>query len=197
LLTATKAGDNVYLIGTSSVITIKIVDVAADKAAADKAAADKAAADKATADKAAADKAAADKAAADKAAADKAAADKAAADAQAAADKAAADAQKPSEGGGGTAIAKEDLNSIRYSIATKTKTIFIDLADKYSGEIADISVKTTVIVKGKKVTRYVKVDTVTLDEIGYAKIKTRIAIKVGNVIRVSIDGVAIKYVTVK
>ena len=57
--------------------------------------------------------------------------------------------------------------------------------------------KTTVIVNGKKVTRYVKVDTIALDEIGYAKIKTRIAIKRGDIIRVSIDGVAIKYVTVK
>jgi hypothetical protein len=52
-------------------------------------------------------------------------------------------------------------------------------------------------VKGKKVSKYVKVKTVALNEIGYAKITTTIAIKAGNIIRVSIDGVAIKYVTVK
>jgi hypothetical protein len=52
-------------------------------------------------------------------------------------------------------------------------------------------------VKGKKVTKYVKVKSVTLNEIGYAKITTTIAIKAGNTIRVSIGGVAIKSVTVK
>jgi hypothetical protein len=52
-------------------------------------------------------------------------------------------------------------------------------------------------VKGKKVTKYVKVKEVALNGTGYAKVTTTIAIKAGDIIRVSIDGVAIKYVTVK
>jgi hypothetical protein len=41
------------------------------------------------------------------------------------------------------------------------------------------------------------VKTVALNKTGYAKVTTTIAIKAGDIIRVSIDGVAIKYVTVK
>ena len=177
---------------------------AADKAAADKAAADKAAADKAAADKAAADKAAADKVIADKAAADKAAADKVIADKAAAdkviADKAAAD-KAASEGGGGSSIDNSLINSIKYSTnKSKITTIKIDLADEYGDLLVDVSVKTTVLVKGKKVTKYVTIGQVTLNEIGQGSIKTnkaKIIIKARDVIRVSFGGITIKTITVK
>ena len=180
---------------------------AADKAAADaKALADKAAADaKALADKALADlKAAADKAAADakaiadKAAADaKAAADKAAADAKAAADKAIADAKAASEGGGGAAIDASTLNSIKYLISGKSTKITLDLADKYSGLVVDISIGTQVVVKGKKVTKYVKISAVELNSTGKAVVTTKVAIKRGSIIRVSRGGFTLKTLTIK
>jgi hypothetical protein len=147
-------------------------------------AAAKVAADKAIADKIVADKAAADKAIADKAAADKIIADNAAA-----------------EGGGGTVIAKSDLSTIRYAIATRTKTIFVDLADKYANQMVIIDVKQRVLVNGKWVLKFVPIDTVVLDENGRVVIKTLVGIKAGNVIRVSIAGepenILIKYVIVK
>jgi hypothetical protein len=184
----------------------------ADKALADKAAADaKALADKALADlKAAADKAAADakatadkaladlKAAADKAAADaKAAADKAAADAKVAADKAIADAKAATEGGGGAAINTSALNSIKYLISGKSTKITLDLADKYSGLVVDISIGTQVVVKGKKVTKYVKVSAVELNSTGKAVVTTKLAIKRGSIIRVSRGGYTLKTLTIK
>ena len=220
-VTATKASDgSSYLAATSAPVTITMSNsdalaaaaalqaaadkVIADKAAADKVIADKAAADKVIADKAAADKVIADKAAADKAAADKAAADKAAADKviadKAATDKAAADAAA-SEGGGGTAIDNSLINSIKYSTnKSKITTIKIDLADEYGDLLVDVSVKTTVLVKGKKVTKYVTIGEVTLNEIGQGSIKTnkaKIIIKAGDVIRVSFGGITIKTITVK
>jgi hypothetical protein len=94
-----------------------------------------------------------------------------------------------------------ELNSLRYSIATKTKTIFVDLADIHVDEVAFIDVKMPVVINGKKVLRYFLVDTVILDDFGRAKIKTQINIKVGNLLRVSILGipkdVPIIYRTVK
>ena len=175
--------------------------VIADKAAADKVIADKAAADKVIADKAAADKVIADKAAADKVIADKAAADKVIADKAAAdkviADKAAADAAA-SEGGGGTAIDKSLVNSIKYSTSkTKITTITIDLADLFGDLTVDVEVKTTVLVKGKKVTKYVLIGEVTLNSVGKGMIKTKNVIKAGNTIRVSFGRMTIKTVTVK
>jgi hypothetical protein len=171
------------------------------KALADKALADmKAAADKAAADaKALADKALADlKAAADKAAADaKAIADKAAADAKAAADKAIADAKAASEGGGGAAIDASALNSIKYLISGKSTKITLDLADKYSGLLVDVSIGTQVLVNGKKVTKYVKASSVKLSSTGKAVVTTKIAIKRGNIIRVSRGGVTLKTITIK
>lgn len=94
-----------------------------------------------------------------------------------------------------------EMNSLRYSIATKTKTIFVDLADIRVSEIAFIDVKMPVVINGKKVLRYFPVDTVILDDFGRAKIKTQVNIKVGNVLRVSIlgipDDLPIIYRTVK
>jgi hypothetical protein len=82
-----------------------------------------------------------------------------------------------------------EMNSLRYSINTKTKTVFVDLADIRVSEIAFIDVKMPVVINGKKVLRYFPVDTVILDDFGRAKIKTQINIKVGNVLRVSILGI--------
>jgi hypothetical protein len=94
-----------------------------------------------------------------------------------------------------------ELNSLRYSIATKTKTIFVDLADIHVDEVAFIDVKMPVVINGKKVLRYFPVDTVILDDFGRAKIKTQINIKVGDLLRVSVLGypkdVPIIYRTVK
>lgn len=93
------------------------------------------------------------------------------------------------------------MNSLRYSIGTKTKTIFVDLADVRIDEVVFIDVKMPVVINGKKVLRYFPVDTVILDDFGRAKIKTLINIKVGNVLRVSALGipkdVPIIYRTVK
>ena len=119
----------------------------------------------------------------------------AAEEARLAAEKAAAEAA--AEGGGGAPIAKEDLNTIRYAIATRTKTIFLDLADKYFGEIAVVDAKMLVLKDGKQVLRYVPIDSVALEEFGIAKIKTVVAIKVGTIIRVRTDSGLLKYVTVK
>jgi hypothetical protein len=174
-LTATKASDgSSYLAATSVAVTIAISNSEA-LAAAEKVIADKAAADKVIADKAAADKVIADKAAADKAAADAAA----------------------SEGGGGTASDVSVLNSIKYSISGKTKTITLDLADKYAGQKVDITIKTTVLVKGKITTNYLKVSSVKLNSTGKAVVKTTVAIKAGNSIQVKLGGITIKSVTVK
>jgi hypothetical protein len=174
LVTATKAASGNYFAAISPVIAITISDseaVAAAKIAADKVIAD--AATKVIADKVIADAAA----------------------------KAAADAAAATESGGGEPIASQDLNTIRYAIATKTKSIFVDLADKYADQLVAVDVKKTVVKNGKKVTAYVSVETVALNEFGRAIIKTLIDIKVGNVIRVSVlsnpNNIPIKYVTVK
>lgn len=93
------------------------------------------------------------------------------------------------------------MNSLRYSIGTRTKTIFVDLADIRVSEVAFIDVKMPVVVNGKKVLRYFPVDTVVLEDYGRAMIKTRMNIKAGNVIRVSALGIPkdlpIIYITVK
>ena len=75
--------------------------------------------------------------------------------------------------------------------------ITINLPDKYEGQIADVEVKTSVLVKGKKVLRYVDINSVVLNKTATATFKPQIAIKAGNIIRVSIGGVTIKYITVK
>jgi hypothetical protein len=177
LITATKAASGNYFAATSPVIAITISDSVAAAAA-------QAAADKAIVDAA--------KAVADKVIADKAIADKAAADAAAAA---------AVESGGGAPIANADLSRITYYLPTTIKTIKVDLADKYAYAIAYVDVKKLVLINGKYVSTYVRVGTVLLDEFGVAIVKTTIGIKAGNVIRVSIIGVAtdvpVAYVTVK
>jgi hypothetical protein len=137
----------------------------------------------AIAERVAAHRALLERALAEKAAADKAAADKA--------------AQEKLEGGGGSPIAKEDLNTIRYAIATTTKTIFLDFADKYAGEKAIVVAKNLVLKDGKSVFQYVTVKTVVLDAEGRSKIKTTAVIKVGTVIRVTLESGYVKYTTVK
>jgi hypothetical protein len=101
------------------------------------------------------------------------------------------------EGGGGAPIANADLNTIRYAIATRTKTIFLDLADKYTGEIAIVDAKMMVLKDGKYVLRYVPIASVTLVDFGRAKIKTLVDLKIGAIIRVRTDSGLLKYVTVK
>jgi hypothetical protein len=130
---------------------------------------------------AAAEKVIADKAAADKVIADKVAADK--------------------ESGGGTAIAVAALDTLRYVAIVASKTIYVDLADKYAGQTVVVDVKMSVVKNGKSVLSYVPVKTVKLSALGRATVKTTLAIKAGNQIRVSIlkkpTNTPIKYLTVK
>jgi len=139
--------------------------------------------------KAIADKAAADMLIAHKAAADKAIADRAAAEAAAA------------ESGGGLPAAIAALNSLRYVAIVASKTIYVDLADRYAGQTVVVDVKMSVVKDGKSVLSYVPVKTVKLSSLGRATIKTTLAIKAGNLIRVSIlkkpTNTPIKYLTVK
>jgi hypothetical protein len=129
------------------------------------------------------------KAIADKAAADKAIADRAAAEAAAA------------ESGGGLPAAVAALNSLRYVAIVASKTIYVDLADRYAGQTVVVDVKMSVVKDGKSVLSYVPVKTVKLSSLGRATIKTTLAIKAGNLIRVSIlkkpTNTPIKYLTVK
>jgi hypothetical protein len=98
-------------------------------------------------------------------------------------------------------VATEDMNTITYSIKSKTKLIGVDLADSHALEVAFIAVKMPVTVNGKKVLKYFAVDTVLLDDFGRANTKTLINIKAGNMIRVSVLGnpkdLPIVYKTVK
>ena len=174
-VTAIKARSGYFLEASAAAVVMTISD--SDDLAAAKAAADKVIADAIKALEDAAAKAIADKAVADAAAA------------------------AAAESGGGEPIAKEDLSTIRYAIATKTKTVFVDLADIYADQIVLVDVKMPVVVNGKTVWKYFPIDTVVLDEFGRTKIKTLVNIKVGNVIRVSVLGdpknIPVKYVTVK
>jgi hypothetical protein len=98
------------------------------------------------------------------------------------------------------ALAKASLSTITYTLTTKTNTIYIDLADKYGYEIVFVDVKKYILVNGKSVLSYVRIDTAILDEFGAVTVKTTIGIKAGNKIRVSIIGATadtpVKYVTV-
>ena len=98
------------------------------------------------------------------------------------------------------AIAKANLSTILYTLTTKLNTIKIDLADKYGYEIVFVDVKKYILVNGKSVLSYVRIDTAILDEFGAVTVKTTIGIKAGNKIRVSIIGATadtpVKYVTV-
>jgi hypothetical protein len=64
-----------------------------------------------------------------------------------------------------------------------------------------VDVKKKVLVNGKLVLRYVNVDIVVLDEFARATIKTRIGIKVGDIIRVSMaenpDNLIVKWQHIK
>jgi hypothetical protein len=99
------------------------------------------------------------------------------------------------------AIAKASLNTIEYSLSSSSTSIDIDLADKYGYQIVFVDVKKSVLVNGKYVLSYVRIDTAALDEFGAVSLNTTVAIKAGNTIRVSIIGAVvdtpIKYVTVK
>jgi len=99
------------------------------------------------------------------------------------------------------AIAKASLNTIEYSLSSSSTSIDIDLADKYGYQIVFVDVKKSVLVNGKYVLSYVRIDTAVLDEFGAVGLNTTVAIKAGNTIRVSIIGAVvdtpIKYVTVK
>jgi len=99
------------------------------------------------------------------------------------------------------ALAKASLSTILYTLSSTTNTLEIDLADKYGYLIAFVDVKKSVLINGKYVLSYVRIDTVVLDEFGAVNLSTTIGIKAGNVIRVSIIGAdtdtPVKYVTVK
>jgi hypothetical protein len=99
------------------------------------------------------------------------------------------------------AIAKASLNTIEYSLSSSSTSIDIDLADKYGYQIVFVDVKKSILVNGKYVLSYVRIDTAALDEFGAVSLNTTVAIKAGNTIRVSIIGAVvdtpIKYVTVK
>jgi hypothetical protein len=99
------------------------------------------------------------------------------------------------------ALAKANLSTILYTLSASSTTIDIDLADEHGYLIAFVDVKKSVLINGKYVLSYVRLDTVVLDEFGAASLKTTIGIKAGNVIRVSIIGAdkdtPVKYVTVK
>ncbi|CAB4878441.1 unannotated protein [freshwater metagenome] len=126
------------------------------------------------------------------AAGDTTAVDKALADLKAATDAAA------SQGGGGAAMDKSVINTIKLIKGTgPTKTISLDLADKYGDRIVVVSVNTLVVVNGKLVRKWVEISPVALTSSGRGTVKTKIALRNQDRIRVSIDGVAIKYITVK
>jgi hypothetical protein len=99
------------------------------------------------------------------------------------------------------ALAKAELSTILYTLSSSSNTIDIDLADKYGWMIVFVDVKKSVLVNGKYVLSYVRIDTVVLDEFGAGNLNTTIGIKAGNVIRVSVIGAVtdtpVKYVTVK
>ena len=103
----------------------------------------------------------------------------------------------PGEGGGGTAIENEDSNVIHYGILTRTKTVSINLKNKYEAKIADVDLKVFKKVNGKLVGRYISLDSVALDARAFGLVKTRYMIKEGQVIRVSVEGNPIVYVKVK
>jgi hypothetical protein len=106
-----------------------------------------------------------------------------------------------SEAEAAAAIAKANLSTILYTITGSTNKIEIDLADKYWYDIVFVDVKKRVLVNGKYVLRYVRIDTAVLDESAAATVYTKIGIKTGDVIRVSVVGAVtdtpVKYVTVK
>lgn len=82
----------------------------------------------------------------------------------------------------------ELVNYVGYRLTSTTDTLIVDLADKYGYQFAYIHVKKKVLVGGKMVPRYVPVDLVVLDAFGKATIKTRVGIKLGDTIRVSMAG---------
>jgi hypothetical protein len=99
------------------------------------------------------------------------------------------------------ALAKASLSTILYTLSSTSNTIEIDLADQYGYEIVFVDVKKSVLINGKYVLSYVRIDTAVLDEFGAVTLNTKIGMKVGDVIRVSIIGadkdIPVKYVTVK
>jgi len=88
----------------------------------------------------------------------------------------------------GADLPLSELNSVQYSLTNTVDTLVVDLADTYAYHIAYVDVKKNVLVNGKLVMRYVNVDIVVLDEFARATIKTRIGIKIGDIIRVSMAG---------
>jgi pyruvate/2-oxoglutarate dehydrogenase complex dihydrolipoamide acyltransferase (E2) component len=139
---------------------------------------------------------AAAKAAAEAAA--KAAAEAAAKAAAEAAAKAAAEAaaKAAAEAAAKAAVEAAAKSTIKYRITSKTKSIFIDLADTYAYQVADVSARLLVLRNGKKVYRYVAIDSVALDSQGKATSKTKALLKIGTVIRVMIDGSVVKSVKI-
>jgi hypothetical protein len=99
------------------------------------------------------------------------------------------------------AIVTASISTITYTLSSSSNTIEIDLADKYWYQIVNVDVKKKVLVSGKYVLRYVRIDTVVLDEFAAVTLNTTIGIKAGDVIRVSVIGAVtdtpVKYVTVK
>jgi hypothetical protein len=96
-----------------------------------------------------------------------------------------------------TSQVKGDFNTVEYTLTTTVDTLVIDLKDMYAYQFAYVDVKKKVLVNGKLVLRYVNVDIVVLDELARATIKTRVGIKVGDIIRVSMaeipDNIIVKW----
>jgi hypothetical protein len=99
------------------------------------------------------------------------------------------------------AIVKANLSTIEYTLSSSSNAIEIDLADKYWYQIVFVDVKKLVLINGKYVRSYVRIDTVVLDEFAAVTLYTTIGIKAGDTIRVSVIGAVtdtpVKYVTVK
>jgi hypothetical protein len=99
------------------------------------------------------------------------------------------------------ALAKANISTMLYTLSPSSTTIEIDLKDEYGYLIVFVDVKKSVLINGKYVLRYVRIDTVILDEFGAVSLKTTVGIKTGDVIRVSVIGATtdtpVKYVTVK
>ena len=98
---------------------------------------------------------------------------------------------------GGSAIENDDSNVIRYGILTRTKTISVNLKGIYESKIADVDLKVFSKKNGKTVGRYISIDSVALDAKAFGLVKTQYKIKENQVIRVSVDGNPVVYVTVK
>lgn len=88
----------------------------------------------------------------------------------------------------GAEVPLSEINSVEYTLTNTVDTLVVDLADSYAYQFAYVDVRKNVMVNGKMKAQYFNVDIVVLDEFARAIIKTRMGIKVGDIIRVSMAG---------